>query len=103
MRTVSPAVEVCVHDGIATLCASAQENGDVTAINYDVTQQDGPGSYLIHYVDLNTGFTSMPQGVGPLQYGQQVFGTMFGSLQHCFRVILTSPAPTDLEASPVCP
>jgi hypothetical protein len=89
--------------GVASLCATAQEFQDVTAINYDVTQQDGPGSYQIHYVDLNNGFTSQAQSVGPLPYNQHGFGTMFGDLQHCFRVILTSTAGTDLEASPVCP
>ena len=94
---------VCVQDGVARLCATAEMVQDVTAINYDVTQQDGPGSYQIHYVDLNNGVTSMPQSVGPLPYQQHGFGTMFGELGHCFRVILTSAAGTDLQASPVCP
>jgi hypothetical protein len=94
---------VCAQDGVARLCATAQEVQDVTGINYDVTQQDGLGSYQIHYVDLNNGFTSLPQNVGPLQYQQHGFGTLFGDLGHCFRVVLTSEAGTSLDVEPVCP
>lgn len=94
---------VCAQDGVARLCATAQEVQDVTGINYDVTQQDGLGSYQIHYEDLTDPFSSIPQNVGPLQYQQHEFGTMFGDLGHCFRVVLTSAAGTSLNVEPVCP
>ncbi|TPQ18265.1 hypothetical protein [Streptomyces sporangiiformans] len=94
---------VCNQDGVASLCATAEPVMDVTGINYDVGQLDGPGSYQIHYVDLNNGFTSTPQNIGPLFHGQHLFGSMFGELEHCFQVILTSAAGTDLQVGPVCP
>ncbi|NBE52410.1 hypothetical protein [Streptomyces boluensis] len=94
---------LCHQDGVVKLCASAQEVMDVTAIRYDVTQLDGPGSYDIHYVDLTSGFTSTPQPVSQLKFMETKGGYVYGSIQHCFRVILTSPAGTELEVQPVCP
>ncbi|MEV6103436.1 hypothetical protein AB0M28_01820 [Streptomyces sp. NPDC051940] len=94
---------VCEQDGVARLCATAQEVQDVTSIQYTVTQLDGPGSYQISYVDLSDGFTMTPQDVSPLRYQEQGTGFLYGALQHCFRVVLTSPAGTSLDVEPVCP
>ncbi|MDI3403981.1 hypothetical protein [Streptomyces cavernicola] len=94
---------VCHQNGLAKLCAYAQEVQDVTGIRYNVTQLDGPGSYEVHYVDIDNGFTSIPQPVGPLKFMETKGGHLYGTLQHCFRVILTSPSGTDLEVQPVCP
>lgn len=93
---------VCVNDGVAELCATGREVQDVTGIDYAVTQLDGPGSYQIRYVDLNDNFVSPSQNVGPLAHQQRATGTMFGALQHCFRVVLTSSAGTTLAVEPVC-
>jgi hypothetical protein len=93
---------VCAEDGVAELCATAEMEMDALAINYSVSQQDGPGSYQIHYVDLNNGFISPTTGVGPIRFQQSEFGTMFGELGHCFRVVLTSTPGTTLQVEPVC-
>ncbi|MGW1029909.1 hypothetical protein ACWD4J_40655 [Streptomyces sp. NPDC002577] len=93
---------LCNQDGVAELCVTAETVNDVVGLNYDVEQQDGPGSYQISYVDLNNGFTSATQDVGPLRYQRHGFGTLFGELGHCFRVILTSTAGTTLTAQPLC-
>jgi hypothetical protein len=98
----SAANTVCEEDGVARLCATGRAVQNVTAIDYDVTQQDGPGSYQIYYVDLENNFTSPRASVGPLSYQQHATGTLYGEPQHCFRVVLTSSSGTTLDVAPVC-
>ena len=96
------ASSTCTQDGVAQLCASATPVQDVMAIDWGVTQFDGPGNYSVHYVDQNTGQPSTPQQVGPLPYQVVASGRQYGSLNHCFVVVLTSPPGTSLATSPVC-
>lgn len=96
------ATSTCTQDGVAQLCASATPVQDVMAIDWGVTQLDGPGSYSVYYVDQNTGQPSTPQQVGPLPYQVVASGRQYGALNHCFVVVLTSPAGTSLATSPVC-
>jgi len=93
---------LCRSDGVANLCATALSTQDVVTVHYDVGQLDGPGSYQVHYVDVNNGSTSSPDNVGPLHYQEHQVGDQYGPLNHCFRVILTSNAGTTLEVGPVC-
>lgn len=96
------AASTCTSDGVAQLCAGANPVQDVTAVDWGVTQLDGPGSYSVYYVDQNTGQPSTPQQVGPMPYQVVVSGRQYGALNHCFVVVLTSPAGTSLATSPVC-
>jgi hypothetical protein len=93
---------MCRTDGTAQLCASSLDEQDVVAIMYQVTQLDGPGTYSVDDVSLNTGATSDPQTVGPLSYQGTASGTLFAAQTACYDVELTSTAGTTLVAGPVC-
>lgn len=101
--TPASATSTCTQDGVAQLCAAASMVQDVTAIDWGITQLDGPGNYSVYYVDQTTGQPSTPQQVGPLPYQVVVSGRQYGALNHCFVVVLTSPPGTSLASSPVCP
>lgn len=100
--TPASATSTCTQDGVAQLCASAAPVQDVMAIDWGVTQLDGPGNYSVYYVDQTTGQPSTPQQVGPLPFQVVASGRQYGSLNHCFVVVLTSPPGTSLSTSPVC-
>jgi hypothetical protein len=96
------AATACNSDGVATLCVSASVPQDSTALSYQVTQLDGPGSYTVSYTDTTTGQTSASHAVGPLAYQARAFGTLYGALQDCFTMTLVSTPGTSLTAGPVC-
>lgn len=96
------ATSTCTSDGVARLCATATQVQDLTAIDWGVTELDGPGSYSVYYVDQTTSQPSTPQQVGPLPYQVVVSGRQYGALTHCFVVVLTSLPGTSLSSSPVC-
>jgi len=92
----------CNQDGTAVLCVTAAQSQDVLALNYQVTQNDGPGSYSVYYVDAVGGPPSAAQPVGPLSYQQLALGSLFGQLNHCYNVHLDSTPGTSLVVGPVC-
>jgi hypothetical protein len=96
------ATSSCVQDGVAQLCATATPVQDVMAIDWGVTQMDGPGNYSVYYVDQTTGQPSTPQQITSLPYQVVVSGRQYGSLTHCFVMVLTSPPGTSLATNPVC-
>ena len=100
----SPAAagSACGQDGVAILCVTAQQSQDALALNYQVTQYDGPGVYSVYYVDANGGSPSNAQTVGPLGYQSLVLGTLYGQLNHCYNVHLDSAPGTSLVVGPVC-
>jgi len=93
---------VCNSDGVATLCVSAFVVQDSTSLAYEVTQQDGPGSYTVSYTDTTTGQTSDSHSVGPLAYKAIGSGTLYGALRDCFTMTLVSTPGTSLTTGPVC-
>ena len=92
----------CNGDGIAMLCASALPSQDSTAINYRVTQMDGPGTYSIYYTNTTTGVSSQAQVVGPLGYQSTATGVLYAAIQQCYNVTLVSAPGTSLTVGPVC-
>ncbi len=96
------AATACGSDGVATLCVSASAPQDSTLLNYQVTQQDGPGSYTVSYTDTTTSQISASHNVGPLAYQAVGSGTLYGALQDCFTMTLVSTSGTSLTAGPVC-
>lgn len=96
------AAAACNSDGVATLCVSNYVAQDSTALYYQVSQLDGPGSYAVSYMDTTTGQTSVSHNVGPLAYQAVGSGTLYGALQHCFTMTLVSTPGTSLTAGPVC-
>lgn len=92
----------CGQDGVAVLCVSSQPVQDVLAIRYQITQQDGPGTYSLYYVSTSTGASSKPQTIGPLAYQDTASGTLYAGLSDCYDVYLTSASGTSLVAGPVC-
>ena len=92
----------CGQDGVAILCVTARQSQDALALNYQVTQYDGPGLYSVYYVDANGGSPSNAQTVGPLGYQNLAMGTLYGQLNHCYNVHLDSAPGTSLVVGPVC-
>lgn len=92
----------CNGDGIALLCASTSPSQDSTAINYQVTQMDGPGLYSIYYTNTATGASSQPQSVGPLAYQGTVTGVLYAAIQQCYNVTLVSAPGSSVTVGPVC-
>lgn len=92
----------CGNDGVAELCASTLPSQDSLAIDYQVTQLDGPGIYSVLYTDTDSGQSSLPQTVGPLAYQAVGSGTLYAQIQHCYNVTLTSAPGTSLTVGPVC-
>ena len=92
----------CAGDGVAMLCANALPSQDNTAINYQVTQMDGPGIYSIYYTNTNTGVSSQAQVVGPLGYQSTATGVLYAAIQQCYNVTLNSAPGTSLTVGPVC-
>jgi hypothetical protein len=92
----------CSQDGVALLCVNATPVQDVLALQYQITQVDGPGSYSIHYVETVSGTQSNPQSAGPIGYQQTVTGTLYAGLGKCYNLFLTSTAGTSNVAGPVC-
>src|ERR1051326_4576854 len=79
----------CSQDGVALLCANAMPVQDVLALQYQVTQVDGPGSYSVYYAETITGTQSIPQSVGPIGYQQTVTGTLYAGTGKCYNIFLT--------------
>jgi hypothetical protein len=102
MASPAAAGSACGQDGVAILCVTAQQSQDALALNYQVTQSDGPGLYSVYYVDANGGSPSNPQTVGPLGYQSLVLGALYGQLNHCYNVHLDSGPGTSLVVGPVC-
>ena len=103
--TASPAAATattCSQDGVSTLCVSSQDEQDVLAINYQITQTDGPGTYSLFDVSTTTGVSSAPHTIGPLAYQGTASGDLYAGLTDCYNVYLTSTAGTSLVAGPVC-
>jgi hypothetical protein len=100
----SPAAagSACGQDGIAILCVTAQQSQDALALNYQVTQADGPGTYSVYYVDVDGGPPSIAQAVGPLGFQALAMGSLYGQLNHCYNVHLDSAPGTSLVVGPVC-
>lgn len=92
----------CKSDGLAELCASSLTQQDVVAINYQVTQLDGPGTYTLYYTSTNTGVSSVTHTIGPLAYQQTVSGTLYAGLNDCYDLYLDSSAGTSLVTGPLC-
>lgn len=92
----------CGQDGVAVLCVTATPVQDVLALNYQVIQADGPGTYSLYYVDANGGPPSNAQTIGPLGSRQLVVGSLFAGLNHCYTVHLDSAPGTALVVGPVC-
>lgn len=92
----------CQQDGVAQLCASSTSTPDNLAINYTVTQFDGPGTYSAYYVSTSTGASSTSQTVGPLVYQGTASSTFYAALSDCYNVYLISSAGTSLVTGPVC-
>jgi hypothetical protein len=100
----SPAAagSACGQDGVAILCVTAVQSQNTLALNYQVTQADGPGSYSVYYIDAAGGPPSTPQPVGPLRFQALTTGSLFGQLTHCYNVHLDSHPGTALVVGPVC-
>src|ERR1700722_16858400 len=90
------AATACTSDGVDTLCVSASVAQDSTALNYQVTQSYGPGSYSVSYTDTTTEQASVLHNVGPLAYQAVGSGTLYGALQDCFTMTLASTPGTSL-------
>ncbi|NUS73357.1 MAG: hypothetical protein HOQ05_08125 [Corynebacteriales bacterium] len=93
---------VCQQDGLAQLCGSATTAQDVVRINYEITQLDGPGRYRIFYLDLDSSTSTPPQEVPALRHNETVSGALFGRLNHCFQLVLTSQYNSILRVGPIC-
>lgn len=106
LAAASPAAadtpSTCQQDGVAQLCASSTSAPDNLAINYTVTQFDGPGTYSAYYVSTSTGASSTSQTVGPLVYQGTASSTFYAALGDCYNVYLISSAGTSLVTGPVC-
>jgi hypothetical protein len=102
MASPAAAGSACGQDGVAILCVTAQQTQDVLALNYQVTQKDGPGIYSAYYVDATGGSPSNSQAVGPLGYQSLALGALYGQLNHCYNVHLDSAPGTSLVVGPVC-
>jgi hypothetical protein len=103
--TAAPAAATdttCGDDGLAALCVSSRPAQDVLAIRYQITQEDGPGTYSLYDVSTSTGVSSVPQSIGPLAYQGTANGTLYAGLTDCYNVYLTSTTGTSLVAGPVC-
>ena len=92
----------CADDGVASLCATAKASGDALALQYQIVQSDGPGTYSLYYVDTTTGTTSPSRAIGPLDYQQGDSGTFMVNIGHCYDVHLDSVPGTSLVVSQVC-
>ncbi len=93
---------ICNQDGVAIFCVTGAQTQDVLALNYQVTQSDGPGLYSVYYVDAAGGSPSVPAQVGPLSFQQLMLGSLYGQLNHCYNVHLDSTPGTSLVVGPVC-
>ncbi|HEU5333621.1 MAG TPA: hypothetical protein VFU73_12660 [Actinocrinis sp.] len=102
--TAAPAAaaSACSQDGVAVLCVTAKQSGDVLALGFQVTQADGPGVYSVYDVDAGGGAASNAQTVGPLSARALATGSLFGQLGHCYTVYLDSAPGTSLVVGPVC-
>jgi hypothetical protein len=100
----SPAAagSACGQDGVAILCVTATQVQDTLALNYQVTQTDGPGTYSVYYVDADGGTPSTAQTVGPLGFQALAMGSLYAQLTHCYNVHLDSVPGTSLVVGPVC-
>lgn len=96
------AQSACGQDGVAIMCVTAEPTQDVLALNYQVTQSDGPGTYSVYYTDADSGLQSAAQAVGPLGFQQLSLGSLYGQLDHCYNVHLDSDPGTSLVVGPVC-
>jgi hypothetical protein len=96
------AATVCGQDGAASLCADAAASADALAIHFQVTQTDGPGTYLVYYVDTVSGLPGPANPVGPLGYQAVAAGTLYAHLNHCYDVHLDSAPGTSLVVGSVC-
>lgn len=96
------AQSACGQDGVAIMCVTAEPAQDVLALNYQVTQGDGPGTYSVYYVDADSGAQSAAQPVGPLGFQQLSLGSLYAQLDHCYNVHLESAPGTSLVVGPVC-
>ena len=92
----------CASDGVATLCVTAKESQDAQALSYQITQTDGPGTYLLYYVDRETGEASNPRTIGPLAYQAVVSGNLFARVSHCYDVHLDGTPGSSLVLTPTC-
>jgi hypothetical protein len=81
---------------------TALPSQDALALDYQVTQSDGPGVYSVYYVDANGGLPSAAEPVGPLGFQQLSLGSLYGQLAHCYNVHLDSDPGTSLVVGPVC-
>lgn len=84
------------------MCVSTYPSQDSTAINYQVTQLDGPGTYSVTNTNTASGLTSVAQTVGPLANQAVGTGTFYAQLQQCYNVTLVSTPGTSLTVGPVC-
>jgi hypothetical protein len=102
--SASPAAagSACGQDGVATLCVTARQVQDVLAIDYQVSQYDGPGTYSLYYVDATGGSPSTSTTIGPLGFQGLSMGTLYAELDHCYNVHLDSTPGTALVVGPVC-
>jgi hypothetical protein len=96
------AADNCRQDGVADLCASTSPAQNAVNINYRVTQLDGPGSYLVYFVNAGTGAMSIPQELKPIEYLGTASGTLSAAPNACYTVNLTSTAGTYLVLDTVC-
>jgi hypothetical protein len=96
------AADSCRQDGVANLCASTSPGQNAVNIDYSVTQLDGPGSYLVYYVNAGTGAMSTPRELRPIKYLGTASGTFSAAPNACYTVNLTSTAGTYLVLNTVC-
>lgn len=92
----------CGQDGVAILCVTAAQAQDQLALEYQVTQSDGPGTYSVYYVDAAGGPASTAQPIGPLAFQELALGSLYAPLNRCYNVHLESAPGTSLVVGPVC-
>lgn len=92
----------CSQNGLVMLCASTRAAMDAVALDYEITQFDGPGAYTLYYVDSVTGARGPAVGIGPLDNGAVVDGTLFATVGHCYNLHLDDVQGTLVVVSSLC-
>lgn len=92
----------CEQNGLVMICADTKAAADAVALEYEITQLDGPGVYTLYYVDTRTGAKGPARDVGPLDNGEVVDGTLFAHVGHCYDLHLDDTEGTSVVVPSLC-
>jgi hypothetical protein len=92
----------CEQDGLVMLCADTKAASDAVALEYEITQSDGPGTYTLYYVDARTGAKGPVRDIDPLANGQVVDGALLAHVGHCYDLHLDSVEGTSVVVPSLC-